>query len=144
MLSSRGKRRCGQKPHLFVLTGIVACRCSGISGWDGEVPPPAEEELVAIWDALCESRLPPPLDIEAVEDGAPVGGLSPLAAAARYEKYVKGKLSVAADHFNRDYKKGFQYLQVRAHSTHERHGRGWTWSRPVQGEQIEALGFPHL
>ena len=77
------------------------------------MPPPGEPEFVAIWDALCEGQLPPPLAITAGgEDGSPAHGLSPLAAAARYEKYVKGKLSVAADHFNRDYKKGFQYLQV--------------------------------
>jgi len=31
---------------------------------------------------------------------------------ARVEKHVKSRLAVAADHFNRDYKKGFQFLQV--------------------------------
>ena len=31
---------------------------------------------------------------------------------ALLEKLLKNKLSVAAEHFNRDYKKGFQYLQV--------------------------------
>ncbi len=29
------------------------------------------------------------------------------------EKHAKNRLAVAADHFNRDYKKGFQFLQVR-------------------------------
>lgn len=29
----------------------------------------------------------------------------------RCEKYFKGRLTVAADHFNRDPKKGFQFLQ---------------------------------
>ena len=28
------------------------------------------------------------------------------------EKHAKSRLAVAADHFNRDYKKGFQFLQV--------------------------------
>ena len=31
---------------------------------------------------------------------------------ARVEKHVKSRLAVAAAHFNRDYKKGFQFLQV--------------------------------
>lgn len=35
-----------------------------------------------------------------------------LAAGARREKAVKQRLIVAADHFNRDYRKGLQYLQV--------------------------------
>ena len=71
-----------------------------------EAPPSDEAQFVAIWDALCEDRLPAPM----ADGGA--GGASTLTTAARHEKFVKGKLSVAADHFNRDYKKGFQYLQV--------------------------------
>jgi hypothetical protein len=31
---------------------------------------------------------------------------------ALVEKHLKTKLAVAADHFNRDYRKGIQYLQV--------------------------------
>lgn len=31
---------------------------------------------------------------------------------ALLEKHAKTRLAVAADHFNRDYKKGFQFLQV--------------------------------
>lgn len=34
------------------------------------------------------------------------------AETALLEKHLKTKLAVAADHFNRDYRKGFQYLQV--------------------------------
>ena len=41
-------------------------------------------------------------------------GFVALAETARLEKHVKNKLAVAADHFNRDYKKGFQFLQVNA------------------------------
>ena len=36
-----------------------------------------------------------------------------VAAVALLEKHAKTRLAVAADHFNRDYKKGFQFLQVR-------------------------------
>lgn len=103
------------------------------------MPPPGDAEFVAIWEALCDSRLPPPLDVAVAEGGAPAGGLSPLAAAARYEKYVKGKLSVAADHFNRDYKKGFQYLQVGARPAALRPSRGW----PL-GEAFRVLGSMDL
>ena len=42
----------------------------------------------------------------------PSAGFVALAETARLEKLVKNKLAVAADHFNRDYKKGFQFLQV--------------------------------
>jgi len=34
------------------------------------------------------------------------------ATAILLEKHAKLRLAVAADHFNRDYKKGFQFLQV--------------------------------
>lgn len=34
------------------------------------------------------------------------------AELARVEKFLKGRLTAAADHFNRSQKKGFQYLQV--------------------------------
>ena len=34
------------------------------------------------------------------------------AEQARLEKFLKGRLAAAAEHFNRDQKKGFQYLQV--------------------------------
>lgn len=36
---------------------------------------------------------------------------------ALVEKHLKTKLAVAADHFNRDYRKGFQYLQVRSQAS---------------------------
>jgi len=35
-----------------------------------------------------------------------------VAMVALLEKHAKTRLAVAADHFNRDYKKGFQFLQV--------------------------------
>ena len=42
------------------------------------------------------------------------GALAASADAALAEKAAKARLALAADHFNRDYKKGFQFLQVRA------------------------------
>jgi len=40
---------------------------------------------------------------------------------ARLEKHLKGRLAAAAEHFNRDHKKGFQYLQVSAPGGSLRH-----------------------
>lgn len=40
------------------------------------------------------------------------GGEADTAAAMLLEKHAKSRLAVAADHFNLDYKKGFQFLQV--------------------------------
>jgi hypothetical protein len=40
------------------------------------------------------------------------GAADSPAETARAEKYLKGRLAAAADHFNRDQKKGFQYLQT--------------------------------
>jgi len=45
------------------------------------------------------------------------------ADVARAEKFLKSKLAAAAEHFNRDQKKGFQYLQVRGM---KRMRRGWS------------------
>lgn len=79
--------------------------------------PVTEEQLRAVWAALASGK-PAPLGIGADAMPAADGGTSPdaadsaLALTARVEKQVKQRLTVAADHFNRDYRKGFQYLQV--------------------------------
>ena len=39
-------------------------------------------------------------------------GEASAAGAMLLEKHAKSRLAVAADHFNLDYKKGFQFLQV--------------------------------
>lgn len=54
-------------------------------------------------------------------------GFVALAETARLEKHVKNKLAVAADHFNRDYKKGFQFLQVVVESAHRQSSRWLHW-----------------
>ena len=64
--------------------------------------PEGPEAILAVWDALCAGQPPPPL----AGDG---GG---AAATALAEKHAKSRLAVAADIFNRDTRKGFQYLQV--------------------------------
>ena len=46
------------------------------------------------------------------ENGVPGSDGQSVATVALLEKHAKTRLAVAADHFNRDYKKGFQFLQV--------------------------------
>jgi hypothetical protein len=79
------------------------------------VQPVNPEQLRAVWEALVSGK-PAPLQIGAsLLDGTkqPSGDADDvLAVSARMEKQVKQRLTVAADHFNRDYRKGFQYCQV--------------------------------
>jgi hypothetical protein len=77
------------------------------------VQPVSPEQLRMVWEALVSGK-PAPQQL-----GAPDGTKQPpgspdngLAVSARMEKQVKQRLTVAADHFNRDYRKGFQYCQV--------------------------------
>ena len=70
--------------------------------------PPA---FLDIWSPLCAGTHP--------QLGALLGKDSAAASpaeVARMEKFLKGRLAAAADHFNRDQKRGFQYLQVCAHT----------------------------
>jgi len=80
------------------------------------VQPVSQKQLRAVWDALVFGRPAPPQIADMEEGGSSGGGGgdSALALTARAEKQVKQRLTVAADHFNRDYRKGFQYLQVGA------------------------------
>mmetsp|Transcript_17390 Transcript_17390/g.52068 ORF Transcript_17390/g.52068 Transcript_17390/m.52068 type:complete len:1953 (-) Transcript_17390:228-6086(-) len=110
---------------LFSILSSLSDTCKGASGWsspaEAVVAPVEVDELRAIWDALINGRVTPvPPSSSASADGAAGGngaGRSlasldcALAAGARREKAVKQRLIVAADHFNRDYRKGLQYLQ---------------------------------
>lgn len=109
------------------------CRCKG-----GHAHPPDSDDsfhdpkrLLEVWNALTNGRLPPvpthkpaagqhdKLSIGhdlAADGNSSSSKQAALTESARLEKYVKGRLAVAADHFNRDYKKGFQFLQVPASS----------------------------
>lgn len=56
----------------------------------------------------CRPPLPPAPSLQMLpgdSDASP-------AELARVEKFMKGRLAAAAEHFNRDSKKGFQFLQV--------------------------------
>ena len=55
----------------------------------------------------CRRHPPHPLQM------LPAGAAPTYAELARVEKFLKGRLAAAAEHFNRDSKKGFQYLQAR-------------------------------
>ena len=99
------------------MTGVN--RCQGSSSWDAEaepvVQPVSPEQLRAVWEALASGRPAPQgvgADAPNGAEQASGGADSELAVSARMEKQVKQRLTVAADHFNRDYRKGFQYCQV--------------------------------
>ncbi len=52
------------------------------------------------------------LDAESEGQPGPSSSTEVAARGAFVERRAKAKLALAAEHFNRDYKKGFQYLQV--------------------------------
>lgn len=60
----------------------------------------------------CRRHPPHPLQM------LPAGAAPTYAELARVEKFLKGRLAAAAEHFNRDSKKGFQYLQARRHGSY--------------------------
>lgn len=102
---------------------IYVHRCKGATSWDAEtepvVQPVSPEQLRAVWDALVTGRpAPPSVAVEAAAAGnnGNGGGCgssdSAVVLTARVEQQVKQQLTLAAEHFNRDYRKGFQFIQV--------------------------------
>jgi hypothetical protein len=91
-----------------------AARCTSVSAWDGTLEFQDPASFVDVWDALVRGE-PPPIQVIPRTTGPPPASDANARVAddARAEKYIKGRLQVAADHFNRDYKKGFQFLQAR-------------------------------
>lgn len=86
--------------------------------WDDGNPSDDVKQLQAVWGALCDGH-PTPLTTPKHRPGGHGSSeekvdpkLLAVMETARVEKHVKSKLAVAAAHFNRDYKKGFQFLQV--------------------------------
>lgn len=82
----------GREP-LIEVTGKHACTSSfpiGIGGASGF------RDVCALWSAGADGKAPEFAWVRSVQS----------------EKYLKGLLHIAADHFNRDPKKGFQFLQV--------------------------------
>jgi brefeldin A-resistance guanine nucleotide exchange factor 1 len=49
--------------------------------------------------------------------GLSVAAAATAAEVAAFEKGLKQRVMLAVDHFNKDYKKGFQFLQVRDSAT---------------------------
>lgn len=97
---------------------VCVHRCTGGHVWDDGSQQDDTKQLQAIWSALCNGQ-PAPLLPHKHSRGSHAGGaeeedskLLAVLETARVEKHVKSRLAVAADHFNRDYKKGFQFLQV--------------------------------
>ena len=85
--------------------------------WDDGSHKDDPKQLTAIWNALCTGEPAPLVPIKQPRGVRGLGDeedskLLAVMETARVEKHVKSRLGVAADHFNRDYKKGFQFLQV--------------------------------
>ena len=95
--------------------------------WDDGSPKDDPKQLQAIWTALCTGQPAPllplkhPRGVHGAGDEAEDTKLLAVMETARVEKHVKSRLAVAADHFNRDYKKGFQFLQVIWQCLHHHH-----------------------
>ena len=93
----------------------------------GHLAPLADPAAYAdIWEPLSAGAHPE-LGSMLLERQGQVGP----AEQARLEKFLKGRLAAAAEHFNRDQKKGVQYLQVGLSPSC---GQGrWTWMRGQRG-----------
>ena len=94
---------------LAILTALADAPKSNdngiLSGDDGHVSPANKVTYVDIWTALCTGRDPP------IAEAAGLPATASRAELARAERLLKAKLSAVAEHFNRDQKKGFQYIQ---------------------------------
>ncbi|KAL0041048.1 hypothetical protein WJX77_003321 [Trebouxia sp. C0004] len=103
---------------LFSILSALAKGCSGVHSWDDGSHKDDPKQLQAIWNALCKCEPAPlvphkhPRGTHGKGDEAEDSKLLAVMETARVEKHVKSRLGVAADHFNRDYKKGFQFLQT--------------------------------
>jgi brefeldin A-resistance guanine nucleotide exchange factor 1 len=82
--------------HILALEGLIAL-IQGMAGRNfGEIPAPLNwEDYEAFWTVKCESYDDP----------------SKWVPFAHKMKFMKKKLMVGADHFNRDSKKGLEFLQ---------------------------------
>ncbi|EFN55517.1 hypothetical protein CHLNCDRAFT_133932 [Chlorella variabilis] len=96
-----------KQPSLACLAGICQLLPLPLNPADsgGTAPLSDPPAFLDIWSPLACGAYPP---LDAMLGGGGGGG---PAEAARVEKYLKGRLAAAAEHFNRDQKKGFQYLQ---------------------------------
>ncbi|PSC74405.1 ARF guanine-nucleotide exchange factor GNOM isoform B [Micractinium conductrix] len=93
---------------ILAILSTLAATCTGVCDPDAASTAALEDPpaFVDIWTALSAGQHPP---LEQLL-GLPDGSATP-ADLARAEKALKGKLAAAADHFNREQKRGFQYLQ---------------------------------
>eukprot|EP00210_Caulerpa_lentillifera_P007564 g7224.t1 len=106
--------------HMISMEGLLAmlltlsAECGGDGAAANQLPEPEAEltEYLDIWSDLFEG-LPPKfesvLDSELFQICRNYEEKQVL--LARFEKSLKRKVTIAVDHFNRDYKKGFEYLQ---------------------------------
>ncbi|CAD7697886.1 unnamed protein product [Ostreobium quekettii] len=106
--------------HMISLEGLLAmlyslsAQCC-TDGTTAQLPPEPKAELphyIDIWGNLLEGRSP---GLEVFANEVSTSGrehLDTMVQLIRLEKAIKRRVSVAADHFNKDFKKGFQYMQA--------------------------------
>eukprot|EP00803_Ostreobium_quekettii_P003636 evm.model.scf_117.13 EVM.evm.TU.scf_117.13 scf_117:109917-120401(+) len=106
--------------HMISLEGLLAmlyslsAQCC-TDGTTAQLPPEPKAELpnyIDIWGNLLEGRSP---GLEVFINEVSTSGRDQVDAGVqliRLEKAIKRRVSVAADHFNKDFKKGFQYMQA--------------------------------
>lgn len=109
--------------HMISLEGLLAmlftlsagCSTDGLPVRTPPEPGVKLMEYVDIWGDLAVGegpKLQSLLDDSKGNGGSPDEPLfDPMVEAVRLEKAIKSRVAVAADHFNRDFKKGFQYMQ---------------------------------
>ncbi|GMH45726.1 hypothetical protein BSKO_13689 [Bryopsis sp. KO-2023] len=112
-------------PHMISLEGLLAmlftlsAGCSS-DGLTVKTPPDPKAEMTEyadIWGDILLGQAP---KLEGLlDDSTDQSGASdyednsdPIVRTVRLEKMIKQRVSVAADHFNRDFKKGFQFMQA--------------------------------
>lgn len=84
--------------HILALDGLISM-VQGMAEWQGHEPPSSDasndEGYKAFWTMTCENYSDPTYWVPFVHKS----------------KYIKRKLMIGADHFNRDPKKGLEFLQ---------------------------------
>lgn len=122
--------RCGQCWHvpcnpahkILVLVTITIPRMtqgcpilSGHTAWvhilrkHGNHDPASHNHSLALWRVYLTTQA---AGAGSENQTSETGSTEVAARGAFVERRAKAKLALAAEHFNRDYKKGFQYLQV--------------------------------
>lgn len=109
--------------HMISLEGLLAmlftlsagCSSDGLTVRTSPEPTVNLTEYVDIWGDLVVGEAPKIQcllgDSKNNARGPDEPVIDPMVQTVRLEKAIKSRVAVASDHFNRDFKKGFQYMQ---------------------------------